>query len=45
MNNSAKKRSVLEYVAPWGVFVLVVLALIFIFNNDNSVKKYNEQEF
>ena len=45
MNNNAKKRSVLEYVAPWIVFVVVVLALIFIFNSDNSVKKYNEQEF
>ena len=45
MNNNAKKRSVLEYVAPWAVFLLVVLALIFIFNKDNSVKNYNEQQF
>lgn len=45
MNNGAKKRSALEYIAPWAVFVLVVLALIFIFNNDSSVKNYNEQEF
>ena len=45
MNKSAKKRSVYEYVAPWAVFLLVVLALVFIFNKDNSIETYNETEF
>ena len=45
MNKNAKKRSVYEYVAPWAVFLLVVLALVFIFNKDSSIKQYNENEF
>ena len=44
MNNS-KKKSALEYVAPWAVFLLIVLVLVFVFNKDASVKQYNEKEF
>ena len=44
MNNKTKKKAY-EYIAPWAVFLLVVLALVFIFNKDNSVKNYNETEF
>jgi len=45
MNNNHKKRSLLEYIAPWAICLLVIVILIFVFNKDGSVKNYNEKEF
>ncbi len=45
MNNNSKKKNVFEYIAPWAVFLLVVVILIFVFNKDSSIKQYNEKEF
>ena len=45
MNNHSKKRSLLEYVAPWALCMVVIIVLIFVFNKDNSIKNYSEEEF
>ena len=45
MNSHSKKRSLFEYVAPWLLCMVVIVILIFVFNKDNSVKKYSEGEF
>ena len=45
MNKNSKKRSLLEYVTPWLLCLVVIVVLIFVFNKDNSVKKYSEKEF
>ena len=45
MNNRSKKRGLFEYIAPWLLCLVVIVALIFVFNKDNSVKDYSEEEF
>ena len=45
MNNHSKKRSLLEYLAPWLLCLVVIVILVFVFNKDNSVKKFSEVEF
>ena len=45
MNNHSKKRGLLEYLGPWILCLVVIVALIFVFNKDNSVKQYSEEEF
>jgi len=45
MNNHSKKRGLLEYITPWILCLVVILVLIFVFNKDNSIKKYSEEEF
>ena len=45
MNNHSKKKSLFEYVAPWALCLVAIIILVLVFNKDNSVKDYNEQEF
>ena len=45
MNNHSKKRGLLEYLAPWLLCLVVIVILVFVFNKDNSIKKFSEKEF
>ena len=45
MNNRSKKRGLFEYITPWLLCLVVIVALIFVFNKDNSVKQLSEEEF
>ena len=45
MNNHSKKRGLVDYIAPWVLCLILIVAAIFIFNKDNTIKIYSEQEF
>ena len=44
MNHNSKRKSTFEYIMPWILCLGVIIILIFVFNKDNSIKTYNEQE-
>ena len=39
-----RKKSLFEYIVPWALLFIVFAILIFVFNKDNTIKTYNENQ-
>ena len=44
MADIKRKKSIVEYIAPWVLLVVVFVILVFVFNKDNTIKTYSENE-
>ena len=44
MADIKRKKSIVEYIMPWVLLVAVFVILVFVFNKDNTIKTYTENE-
>ncbi len=39
-----RKKGIIHYITPWALLILVFVILVFVFNQDNTIKTYKENE-
>ena len=39
-----RKKGIVEYIIPWLLLILVFVVLVFVFNQDNTIKTYSENQ-
>ena len=44
MADIKRKKNIFEYIMPWVLLVAVFVILVFVFNQDNTIKTYTENE-
>ena len=44
MADIKRKKNIFEYILPWVLIVAVFVILVFVFNQDNTIKQYNENQ-
>ena len=44
MADIKRKKSIFEYIIPWVLIIAVFVILVFVFNQDNTVKNYSENQ-
>ena len=44
MADIKRKKSIFEYIIPWVLILVVFVILVFVFNQDNTIKNYSENE-
>ena len=44
MADIKRKKSIFEYILPWALIVAVFVILVLVFNQDNTIKQYSENQ-